>query len=365
MPSPTVAFLLHAPSGGGAQRRTIRLASALAGRGMAASLLFIARDGPLADQIPAGLPVTVLGAPPVPRGWQCGAAVPALARHLRADPPAVLVAAANHVHLTALAAHALAGRPCRLVIRASNHLVGGGRGRPVRDWLRRRAARLYEHADLVVAVSEEIAHQTRALAPSAPVVRLPNPVVDDSFPARMAQPVKHPWLPPRQTPVILGVGRLDRQKDFPTLLRAAARIGARVILLGDGPERTHLEQLGRALGIQVDLPGFVPDPLPWMAQCGAFCVSSAWEGMPGALIEAMACGAPVVATACPGGTVEAVEGGRLAPLVPVGDDAVMAAALAAVLRRPPDPAALKRKAAEHSVAASAEAWAAALGRLAP
>lgn len=352
-----IAFLLHAPSGGGAQRRTIDLAAALAGRGLAPRLLFVDQLGPLAGVIPADLPVEVLGAPPGPRGLQCAAAIPALARRLRADPPDVLVAAANHVHLTALAAHALAGRPCRLVMRASNHLAGGGRGRPARDWLRRRLARLYSRADLVVAVSADIARQARALAPSARVETLPNPVVADGFAARMAQPLKHPWLPPRQVPVVLGVGRLDRQKDFPTLLRAAARIGARVIILGDGPSREYLEQLGRALNIWVDLPGHVADPLPWMAQCSAYCLSSAWEGLPGALIEAMACGTPVVATDCPGGAAELLEDGRLAPLVPVGDDAAMAEALAAVLRKPPPPEALKRKAAEHSVAASAQAWA--------
>lgn len=351
-------FLLHAPTGGGAQRRTLQLAGALPA---SAELVFVEAGGALAGEVPTGVSVSVLPSGLARLPWvrssrirQMAVAIPALAERLRRDPPDVLVAAANHVHLAALCAHALAGRPCRLVLRVSNHLAGGKRGQPVFDWTKRRAAAFYTRADAAVAVSDDIAAQLRGLAPTANVRVLPNPVVDVSFPARMAAPVDHPWL---NGSVVLGVGRLERQKDFPTLVRAAGRLGARLIILGEGGERPRLKHLARSLGVELEMPGFVPDPLPWMARASAFALSSAWEGLPGALIEAMACGCPVVATDCPGGAAELLDHGRLGPLVPVGDDAAMAEALGTVIDRPPDREALRRRAAAFSVDASARTYA--------
>jgi glycosyltransferase involved in cell wall biosynthesis len=261
------------------------------------------------------------------------------------------MAAANHTHLAALAAHLLAGRPCPLVLRASNHL-GGGRGLWF-DRVKRASVGLYRLADCVVAVSADIADQLRTLAPNAAIRLLPNPVVDASFAGRMAQPPPHPWLG-GPVPVVVGMGRLEKQKDFPTLIRAVRRLGnTRLVILGEGSQRARLEDLGQ--GMEMLLPGFVEDPLPWLAHASAFALSSAWEGMPGALIEAMACGCPVVSTRCPGAS-EVVLDGRLGPLVPVGDDEALAAALRRVLATPPDRARLMRRAQAFAVEASAQAY---------
>lgn len=349
-----IALLLHSPAGGGAQRRSLDLAAALAEVGFAVTLVLISAAGPLLlppvpvvvlDPLLARLPWLRAG-----RKRQTAAAVPALARWLRRERPDVLVAAANHVHLTALAAHVAAGRPGKLVLRVSNHL-GGGRGRPVADWLKRLSVRLYPLADALVAVSADIAAQLAILAPGARVDILPNPVVDDSFPARMAVPCPHPWLE-GDRPVILGCGRLEAQKDFPTLIRAAARMGARLIILGEGGARSQLAELATRLGVDLSLPGFV-DPLPYMARARVFASSSAWEGLPGALIEALACGCPCVATRIPG-AVEVLEG--IGSLVPVGDDAALAEALAGLLAAPPPRALLTDRAARWSVAAGADAY---------
>lgn len=347
-----VALLMHAPSGGGAQRRTLDLAEALAKRGLAVTLVLVSAEGALAERLGRLPRVLVLG-PRLrgPRMVQCAAIVPALAVWLRRERPQVLMAAANHVHLTALAAHALAGRPGRLVLRASNHLAGGGRGRPLTDTVKRLSVRLYDRADRVAAVSTEVAAQVRRLCPAARVDVLPNPVVDGSFAARVAAPLPHPWL---AGPVLMGCGRLEKQKDFPTLVRAAARLEMPLVILGEGSERQRLEALAVALGVKLLLPGFVADPLPWLARAAVFVLSSAWEGMPGALIEAMACGRPCVATGAPG-VAEVLAG--LGPRVPVGDDAAMAHAIAEVLAAPPPAEALRRRAAAFSVEAGARAYA--------
>jgi glycosyltransferase involved in cell wall biosynthesis len=141
--------------------------------------------------------------------------------------------------------------------------------------------------------------------------------------------------------VILSVGRLDRIKDQATLLRAFARLrancAARLMILGEGDERARLESLAQELGIAADvtLPGFVANPMPYMRKAAVFALSSLSEGFGNVLVEALYCGCPVISTEC-GGPREILMDGRYGHLVPVGDDAALAKALAATLTHPPD-----------------------------
>jgi glycosyltransferase involved in cell wall biosynthesis len=150
--------------------------------------------------------------------------------------------------------------------------------------------------------------------------------------------------------VILGVGRLAKQKDFSTLLKAFAQVRAvrtaRLMILGEGRKRAQLETLVRTLGIADDvaLPGFVPNPFPYMAHASVFVLCSAWEGLPGALVEAMACGCPVVSTDCPSGPAEILAEGVYGPLVPVKAITALARAILSVLAAPPDRAWLRARA---------------------
>jgi glycosyltransferase involved in cell wall biosynthesis len=150
------------------------------------------------------------------------------------------------------------------------------------------------------------------------------------------------------------------------LIRAFAlvrqRRTARLLIGGDGPERAALLRLARRLGVadDVDLPGFFDNPFACMAHAAAFVLSSAWEGLPSVLVEAMACGCPVVSTDCPSGPAEILEHGRYGPLVAVGDHAALAEAIAKVLEQPPDPEGLISRASAFSEAASAQAYEAVL-----
>jgi glycosyltransferase involved in cell wall biosynthesis len=160
-----------------------------------------------------------------------------------------------------------------------------------------------------------------------------NPVITPAIVAQAQRAPDHPWFAPGQPPVILGVGRLTRQKDFFTLIRAFAalrrRRPARLVILGEGEDRPGLEALVAELGVGEDvaLPGFRDDAPAWMARSALFVLSSAWEGLPTVLIEALAAGAAVVATDCPSGPREILQEGRLGALVPVGDAPALAAAM--------------------------------------
>jgi glycosyltransferase involved in cell wall biosynthesis len=256
--------------------------------------------------------------------------------------------------------------PTRVLVSERNTLsamIGGSR-----RWRDRHLPRLlghaYRQADGIVAVSDGVADDLARQSglPRARIATVYNPVITPEIAALAGQPVAHRWFLPGAPPVILGVGSLSARKDFPTLLRAFAKLrkerDCRLVILGQAAsskktqeQRAELTALAASLGVadDVDLPGFVANPFAYMARASVFVLSSAFEGLPGALIQAMACGCPVVSTDCPSGPAEILDNGRFGALVPVGDDGAMAAAIAATLERPVAAATLQARAAMFSV----------------
>src|SRR5574337_901245 len=283
----------------------------------------------------------------------------AFADYLRHEQPDVVLSAANHVNDAALWARYITRARTRLVVRASNYL------RPPANYTRRDtqlfrpqlAGCFYSWADAIIAVSEGVTDNVARVTglPRERITTIYNPVVTPELYEKMRAPLDHPWFSPGSPPVVLGVGRLVAQKDFPNLLKAFARVRAmrkaRLVILGEGKERPALEVLARKLGVASDvaLPGFVLNPFPYMMRASVFVLSSAWEGLPGVLIEAMACGCPVASTDCPSGPAEILDSGAYGPLVPVGDEVALAKAIFSVLETPPDPERLRAQAALFSV----------------
>ena len=229
---------------------------------------------------------------------------------------------------------------------------------------------IYRAADRVVAVSggvaDDLTHFGRL--PGGKVRVIHNPVFDPDI-ARLARAApRHDWFEPGGPPIVLAAGRLHRQKGFDTLLRAfaiaRAEVDCRLVILGEGGERALLmrqaDQSG--LGYDIDMPGFCENPFALMARAGAFVLSSRWEGFPNALVEAMACGAPVIAADCPSGPREILRGGEIAALVPVDDAEALGRALIATLSSRPDTTASRARAEGFSIAAAATQYLDALER---
>jgi glycosyltransferase involved in cell wall biosynthesis len=279
-------------------------------------------------------------------------------RYLRHERPQVLLSAMTDLNLVALWARRLARVHTELVI--SEHItlsqsVQAGANR--RKWRHRflppLVARTYPWAEAIIAVSAGVADDLSTVAeiPRERILTIYNPVVTPDLAEKSRASRDHPWFAPGSPPVLLAVGRLAGQKDFPTLLRAFARVRAlrpaRLVVLGEGKERTKLEALALELAVAGDvaLPGFVLNPFPYMRRAAALVLSSVYEGLPGVLIEALACGCPVVSTDCPSGPAEILDRGAYGKLVPVGDDARLSAAILATLDAPPDRNRLRQRAA--------------------
>ena len=348
---PTLSLYLPNLDGGGAERMMVNLAAGFARRGFATDLVLADAKGPYLEQVVPDVRVVDLASSGVT------ASLPKLVGYLRRNRPAALLATLNHASVVALVARKLAGVPTRTVIRESNMLFPKP-AKSLKGLSLRTSVRLfYPWADLHVAVSQGVADDlARFMKTDRENIRtIYNPVVTAELFERAREKPAHPWFEAGEPPVILGVGRLAPQKDFPTLIRAFAAVlqqrPARLLILGEGAQRSELETLAHALGVaeNVLLPGFADNPFSYMARADTFVLSSKFEGLPGALIQAMACGCKVVSTDCPSGPYEILAGGRLAQLVPVGDSGALAAAILKSLAAPPNPA-LKTRACDFTEA---------------
>lgn len=351
---PAGVAIFFAAKGGGVQKGQVFLANALAARGLDVTCVVPEAEGPFLEHLSPDLHVVELGTRhPIPL-------VRRFARYLQQHRPAAVLASQQHIILAAVWARRLAGVATFLIITQHNTLSELCRAsrRPTMRYLMPIMAQLFfRRADLVCAISHGVADDLAAVTgiPASDIRVIYEPTVAPDLPARAALASGHPWLDAKDRPVVIGVGNLIPIKDFTTLVRAFARLRetrpAHLVILGEGPERRKLEQLAARLGIaaDVDLPGFTANPYAFMARADVFALSSRVEGLSIALIEALACGCPAVSTDCPHGPAEVLDHGRYGRLVPVGDDAALAAAIEATLRAPPDPAALRQRAAAFSV----------------
>lgn len=327
-----IAIFVPSMAGGGAERVMATVANGLASLGHPVDLVLVQRSGPYLDEISPEVSVVDLNAS------RTAASVAPLARYLRRRRPSALLSALTHANLAALLATSVSGRGTRVVVSERDAVF------PVRQGLtaklrRRLTATMYARADLIVTVSEGVRTDVIREFGADPdqVLTVYNPLDIASIQQLSTEEAGHPWLDDPQLPVFLAVGRLERAKGFDVLLDAFARtradVPSRLVILGEGSLRGELLERAASLGVaaHVDLPGFQQNPFAWMARCDAFVLSSRNEGLPNALIQAMACGARVISTDCPHGPSEILERGRWGSLVPVGDADALATAMRATL----------------------------------
>jgi glycosyltransferase involved in cell wall biosynthesis len=311
------------------------------------------------DEAQAAFPVVDLAAP------RARALPMALARHLRRSRPDALIAAMWPLSVIAPVATRLAGHRCRVLVSEHGMLSAQYRdwGRAHRAMLRFSTAVGYRLAQDRIGVSAglvaDMADLSGMRAGDFHVIHNPVPPRPDPAPEAVATAEAFWDGPPGAR--IVTVGTMKTVKNHPLLLRAFARLDrpdARLMFVGDGAGRDALLSLARQLGVadRVVLAGFHPDPTPFYRTADVFALASDYEGFGNVIVEALACGTPVVSTDCPSGPGEILDGGRYGRLVPVGDAEAMAEALALSLDWPTDPAPLKRRAQDFAPAVVAAAY---------
>ena len=345
----------------GVVRNAVAIANEAAACGYQVRLLACHPDGPLRSQVGPGVTVVRLNSAEDaarPRRVQMRNALLAYRSHSRSWSPDIMLSAGNHGHL--LSTLAWLGLPGRKILRISNDLSHSSPSPLKRLWRWARFTTMAGLADRLIFVSRAQAHHpalAREMA-SGKASLIPNGVDLDLVQRAAQSPCDHPWLLDRSVPVVLGVGRHVRQKNFDVLLRAFAEARAeramRLIFLGDGKrkELERLRALARELGVaaDVDFVAATDNPFPYMARAGVLALPSLWEGSANVLLEAMACGTPVVASRTAGDAEHVLGGGQYGLLVDPRDVAQLAKAI--VRQTGPGPLAPGSRAASFSRSAA-------------
>lgn len=361
-PLPRIALFLPALYSGGAERVLINLAGELQKRGHPVDLVLARATGPYLDKVPAGVRVVDLGCRRV------ATALLPFARYLREVRPRAVHAALDHTNVVALLARALArlasGSDARVIVSVHSPLsVSNGLARLRAAMVVGIARHAYPLADAVVAVSAGVADDI------ARTLRLPRERIGVIYNAVLTEDPagqgRAPLGPVPEAlagrPFLVSAGRLTPSKDFPNLLQAMARLrrhrNIALLILGEGPERPALEALVGELGLERDvwLAGFQSNPYRFFSRAAVFVLPSRREGLPTVLIEAMACGCPIVSTDSPHGPREILADGRFGHLVPTGDPEALAHAIDRMLEHPTAPALLAERLADFATDAIVDA----------
>ena len=350
---------------GGVERMITNLAREFVRLGHPVEMVLIKARGEHLKRLPQGVTITRLGTRhSLLSLWP-------LIRYLKQHRPESLLVAKHRAIIVALLASKIANSGTRIVGRLGTNLSQALEGKSrLRQWFWHvQMRKLYPLAAKIVPVSEGVAQDVANITGLTPdkleVIR--NPVITPEMPILANEPIDHPWLASQDSPVILGAGRFTRQKDFITLIKAFAlarkEIDCRLIILGAGQLAEEYRRLAKQLEIEeaISLPGFKQNPYPYMKQASLFVLSSAWEGSPNVLSEALALGTPVVSTDCPSGPREVLQNGRIGPLVPVGNVERLAEAIVKTLKAPPPESLLKSAVEEYNVAKSAQHYLSVLG----
>ena len=314
-----ICFVIPSLEGGGAERVAVTVLSALDGARHDRVLYLFSTDGVYFDRIAKGVRVVIAQK----RSWR--GRLFEFARFLRSERPDVVMPFLSYF-ITALAVW-IARVPARVVFNQGTPTTGFLDDpdftwrTPWRRWLFSVLTRwFYGRADAVVVTSEGVATDLvqNYRVPRAKIRVLHNPVDVEAIQAASLAPIEGFDLS-HDRPAVAAAGRLAGVKNYPLLIGAIAELSAASAplkgcptvyawILGDGVERVALEQLAAASGVAslVRFLGFQKNPWRFIARADVFVLTSTYEGFGNVLIEAMACGTPVIATRSPG-TVEIIE----------------------------------------------------------
>jgi len=320
--SPDITLFIPSFTGGGAERVFVTLANSFANSGYKVDLAVFTSEGPYRQEVDKRVRVVDLNISRAAKG------VFAFSKYLQQNSPSVVLSTMSHVSLCAFFARILARRShsTKLFVREAiapsfNDETSGFAPTITRKLM----AYMYKHVDGVVASTDQMSRELQQRFTIKNLKTIGNPVVTQSFLQNLDTDDKPAWPWNDTTPVVVGMGRLEDQKDFDALIRAFAlsqqRVKSRLAILGEGNNRESLTRLTKELGIEqlVWMPGFVDNPVSYLKNAQLYVLSSRFEGLPNALIQALCTGIPVVSTRCETGPVDLLKENVFGRLVDVAD----------------------------------------------
>lgn len=332
-----LAVFMPSLDGGGAERVTVILLNKLVEQGYVIDLLVANGQGVYRQQVDPRINIIDFG-----KSRVASCLLP-LIRYLKLHRPAALLSVMNYTNVIAILARKVSGVSCRLVLTEHNNAeLALQNNTSAKYYLVNYLTKwLYRSADSIVCVSQGVADSIHRLLdiPKSKLTVIYNPVIHPGIMANAKQAISLPFVLSDGELLVIGVGRLSAQKNFPNLIKAfnifIRTKAAKLVILGEGEDRMALQELIVRLGLEesVFLPGFVENPYAWMRRADLFALSSSWEGLPTVLIEALACGCKVVSTNCPSGPDEILEDGKWGELVPVNDPECLAEGMHKALDR--------------------------------
>jgi len=354
-----LAIFLMDLGGGGAERVMLNLARGFSERGFAVDLVLVQTEGAYLTQLPPGIRVIEF------KKSRLIASILDLVQYLKQTQPAVLMSALEDTNFVALWAKKLAGVSTQVIVTVHNHLSHEAKyATQLKRQLTPHLVKLfYPWADNIVAVSQGVADDLLNLGlPAHKVNMVYNPILTSELTEKAEIPLTHPWFLPGQPPVVLGIGRLTRQKNFSMLIQAFGQVRegypVRLAILGEGEEQVKLEALVKQLNLSehVAFLGFVDNPYAYLANAAVLVLSSLWEGFGNVLVESLAVGTPVVSTNCESGPAEILNHGEYGRLVAVENTKEMAIAIAETLESVPDRAILRQRSQEFTLEKAVERY---------
>lgn len=272
--------------------------------------------------------------------WDFFKLIVKLSRTINYYKPEVIISFIHYANIVAILATMFSNRKLRVIISERSHpLISSSEARLgfLRRWLIKFT---YKRAYKIVAVSKSIKKvlEKNFSLQADKIITIYNPVPIETIKHKSNQQIDHPFFKSKNLHVIISAGRLNKQKRFDILLKAFPLVKAKydnicLIILGEGELRGELLTLSSQLKINewIDFVGFKSNPYAWISKADIFVLSSDREGFPNVLLEAMACGVPIISTDCPSGPNELISDGKNGILVPPSNENALAKAISTLI----------------------------------
>jgi len=316
-----IAFFIPSLEVGGAEKVFLNVGNEMVRRGLAVDFVLVRKRGEYIEELDHKISVISAKRPSFPGTFFC------LLKYIKKEKPDVVISSIWYCNFINILITRMTGSHNSCLIRETSHPLRFYESLSVWiRWVYKIYWFSYKWADFIICPSRKIAeffYESYLITDKN--IKIINNPADIKMIHKLARKTpEHPWIKSNQYNTVISVGRLNNAKAFDDLIRACKLLGTdnwRLIILGEGEERSALERLISELKIdgQVDLYGFESNPYSYMKHADVFVLSSRFEGMPNTLIEALICGATIVATNCDSGPSEILEDGRNGQLVEVGN----------------------------------------------